>query len=1538
MPFDTLRGCWDGWETDARNAGALMTTVVGPSAGQADGRARSEGAGDGRFSPATVRWVGVGAFALLAYVPILLTHPGRVEADTKTYLYLDPGRLLTQALTMWDPSIGLGTVSHQTIGYLFPMGPFYWVLEQGLGLPAWVSQRLWLGSLIFGAGMGIWFLLRTIGVRGPGVPVGVLAYAFSPYVLQYSARFSAILGPWAALPVLIALVVLGLRRGGWRYAAIFALVIQLVGSVNATALVFAGLGPVLWIPYAVWIRRDATLSRAWQVLWRTALLVLVTSLWWMAGLWAQGVYGLDILQFTETVETTALTSYSSEIWRGLGYWFFYFRDIVGPWNDAVRGFAQRPATIVVSFAVPALALATAMIVRWRDRVFFIGLIVVGMVIAVGASPYDNPSPVGSLFKSFAAGSSAGLALRSTSRAVPLLILGLAMLLAAGVNAAADALSVRGRSGFRLGLGVAAAVGVLLIANAPGVWGGQLFSTYLERDEEVPEYWQAALADVDARPHDTRVLALPGSDFAAYRWGVTVDPIEPGLIDRPYVARELVPWGSPASAGFLEAIDRRVQTGELDPDAIAPLARLLAAGDVLLRLDLQTERYNLIRSEDLWQMFTDPPPGGLDEPRIYGAEIPDEPAIVRIDEATIAAGQLEEPPPVAIFGVEDPQTIIRATPTQAPLVLAGDADGVVDVAAVGLLRTDQVVLFSGSFAAEPEVLRAQLDHGATLVVTDTNRKRSHRWTGSRDSSGYTEQPDEEPLREDPRDARLDIFPDASLTAFTVADQRGISEVVASGYGVSGLSPQPGFRPALAIDGDPETAWEVGGKPDAVEGESIRVVLDEPITTDHVNLVQPIRGPRGRWIQEATITFDGKDPERIRLGAESRDESAAGQTIRFPRRTFDTFELTIDRIHEAPGSEWRTTPREGDSVRWNASYVGLAEIRLQDDAPGAVEAVVDEYLVMPSDLLEVAGRSSLDHPLILVMTRDGRAVDPKTDAELGIQRVFSLPTARDFALAGIARINPGAPDEVVDRVLGIPDATAGGITVTSSDHLFGDLASRGSSALDGDPGTAWTTPLGDVDGQSLQIKTSQPVTVDGVELEIVNDEVHSTPRRLTITSGDGTQRTVQIPDVRTQSEVGGTAAVVAPFQPLTGTEFTVTIDGVRGVYDLDYASLSRIAMPVGIAELGLAGIERGPMPEVLPTTCRTDLLRVDGEAVGVRLEGSTKDAARGATADLERCDGSPLVLGPGDHDLVAAPGVATGIDLDRLAWSSDAGGSGEEVDAIEVSTPPEVSTPKATVLSEDATTATVRVEAATEPFWLVLGQSINAGWTANVDGKDLGSARLVDGFANGWEITPPADGGPIIVKLAWTPQRTVDLAMAASLAAVFACLAIAFVGTWRARRRESDQIDQSRPQLATPLVVGGTTPGLVRIAVTAVLTGLAAAALIQPWCGLLVGGLVALVLVRPRLRFLLTFFPAIAVAGFGFYIAWNQFDQGWTADILWPARYWRLRTLGWLALALLGADAIVGLVRRAEPTTGEPVTGDDEESCESRSPELPSETGG
>jgi len=132
--------------------------------------------------------------------------------------------------------------------------------SKGSALATWVAQsgvKISVSALLLvAAGLGVLFLFRTLGLRGSGAVVGALLYTLTPYWLEYAARLSVLLLPWAGLPWMLALLIRALRRGGWRHAAIFALLVQVIGSVNVTALVFAGVGPLLWIPYALLIERD----------------------------------------------------------------------------------------------------------------------------------------------------------------------------------------------------------------------------------------------------------------------------------------------------------------------------------------------------------------------------------------------------------------------------------------------------------------------------------------------------------------------------------------------------------------------------------------------------------------------------------------------------------------------------------------------------------------------------------------------------------------------------------------------------------------------------------------------------------------------------------------------------------------------------------------------------------------------------------------------------------------------------------------------------------------------------------------------------------------------------------------------------------------------------------------------------------------------------------------------------------------------------------------------------------------------------------
>src|SRR5262249_8942531 len=151
----------------------------------------------------------------------------------------------------------------------------------------------------------------------------------------------------------------------------------------------------------------------------------------------------------------------------------------------------------------------------------------------------------------------------------------------------------------------------------------------------------------------------------------------------------------------------------------------------------------------------------------------------------------------------------------------------------------------------------------------------------------------------------------------------------------------------------------------------------------------------------------------------------------------------------------------------------------------------------------------------------------------------------------------------------------------------------------------------------------------------------------------------------------------------------------------------------------------------------------------------------------------------------------------------------------------------------------VTGADAPFWLVLGQSHNRGWVASVDGHDIGEGKLVNGYANGWRIHPKG-GRAIDVTLTWTPQRTVWIAIAISAITMLLCTALA-LGLLTRRRRQAlatqsgeapGELDEP-PAFRWPFVAAGTRPRGLVVAATAIGTGLAAAVLIKPLPGLLVG---------------------------------------------------------------------------------------------------------
>jgi arabinofuranan 3-O-arabinosyltransferase len=1467
--------------------------------------------------------------ALIAYVPLLLTQPGQVGADTKTYLYLDPSRLLAGATTMWDAETGMGTVSHQNIGYLFPMGPFYWVAET-VGLPDWLAQRLWLGSILFLAALGVRFLLRTIAdvperFSHGAVLVAVLAYQLSPYVLDYSARISVILLPYVALPWLIALAQRSVRCGGWRAPACFALVALAAGGINATALVLMAVGPLLWFVYEWLVERVVPPREVLRAVWRCGLLTFATSLWWIAGLWAQGGYGLPVLRYTESYKTVAEASSATEVLRGLGYWYFYGEDKLGQWIEPSEAYTTQLWLLAVSFLVPVLALTAAALIRWRHRAYFLTLLVLGTLISVASHPWDGPSVLGGLFKAFTR-TNAGLALRSTPRAVPLVALGAAVLLGAGVHAVGRRLPHRAPL-------VVALTALLVVANLPTLWNGTMVAGNLKRPEDLPAYWVDAIAALDARGDDTRILEIPGADFASYRWGNTVDPVTPGLTDRPYVARELFQYGTAPSANLLIALDRGLHDRTADADALATVATLMGVGDIVVRSDLQYERYRIARPRIVWDWIGGA--DGLDDPIEFGERAPNRagPDQPLVDEIELGLDPtLEDPPPVAVFPVSDPRPIVRAVSAERPLLLAGDGEGLVAAAGAGLLDVDQAIFYSASFADDPEGFELTYGAAADLLVTDTNRARGRRWGGLRENAGYTEQADEEALRFDPTDNRLEVFPGAGSDTETVTEQTGAVTAVATAYG-NPVTFTPDERAANAIDGDPLTAWRVGALGDPV-GERLILDFDGPVTADRLDLTQPINMFRNRWVQRVRLHFDdGGAPHDAELGLASRD--LPGEEVVFGPRTFEHLEIEILATDVGP------RPRYDDQ-----SGVGFSEVAV----PGVPPTL--QVVRPPTDLLDAAGATSIDHRLIWQFTR--LRTDPsepvRRDEEPRLARVVSTPADRSAALWGEARLSAGATDGLLSSLL-TPEEP---LEIESSMGLHGSLEDRPRSAFDGDLSTRHTTVFGNQRGSWVQVEDTAEHRVDTIEVAYVDDGRHSTPTRVRLDVDGVAAAYLDIPppaDATTDATTTATTAdgtaesdvrsVTLPLpSPVTGRRFRLSVEAVHETTTIDWYNSQPIAMPVSWAEIGIDGMTADALPEQFDSGCRDDLVAMDGTPIAARVRGSTADALARRPLTLEACgaaaDGVPI--GTGDHVLTTTDGATTGLDIDQVLLSSERGGAplprtdiGDEV------RPP---APEVTVEGAGRSSFDLEVAPTDEPYWLVLGQSLSPGWAADAAGSSLGAPTLVNGYANGWYVDPAEVGDPgqaLPVRLDWTPQRVIWIALALSALASLVCVALA-LGAHRSRRRahRRDHVGAhgsvppvpGRPEAPTigdtdpaPVVLGRRRAALASAGLALfVLADVPIAAALPAAAA--VGVVSWLAFRRRRWAAVPGWLAAATYAAAGTLVVIGQFRFAHPADFVWPQQFPTAHLLALGALSMLAVTAVRdvvapgGIGRRPGTTIAQP----------------------
>lgn len=808
-----------------------------------DGRGTVHAPTGTRTRVALARWrlalVSAGLVAL-----VFAQAPGRVVADTKLDLVVDPGSLLARALHLWQPFEDLGHVPNQLVGYLFPMGPFF-ALGDAVAVPAWALQRAWLALLLVVAMVGVVRLGRAFGMGSEGGRVVAgLAYALAPSSAALAGTSAALLPaavlPWALLPLV---------RGAWtgsarRAAAASGLAVAAMGAVNAAAVLAVLPVPVLWLL----TRRPGPRRRRLAAWWLVAL-TLATA-WWGVALAFQSRYGVDFLAYTERAGTTTGSTSAIEVLRGAGGWLAYL-NLNGPWVPGGWVTAALPAAVVASALVAALGMYGLARRDLPERQFLLLSLLAGLVfMAAGyAGPLGGPAaePVRAVLDGPLA------PLRNVGKFFPLLRLPLALGLAHTLGVArlprVDRRAV-----------AAVAVAAVVATAAPFVRG----ELYPEGSfEEVPAHWREAARWVDRRAGFEGSLLVPAAPFGEYVWGRPLDEPLQSLAGSPWMVRDLVNLGSPGTTVWLDGVDRILGTGLPSP-GLAPYLNRAGVRFVVVRNDLDWRRSGAPRPAQVRSVLAGSP--GLVRVAGFG------PPLGELDRTSAATGdqyfqQVEAAlPAVEVYRVRGASSAVALFPADAPLLVTGGPEAVLRLAELGML--DDRAAFLAGERALPAAARPR------LVVTDSLRRQDVDFGQVRRHRSYTlGASDVSPHSgEAPRDYEVA----GEEYRRTEAVDVGARRVSASSYG-HWLVRLPGFQPAAAFDGDPVTAW-VSGASAGHEGEWVQIDLLERVGVTTVGIRPLADGPWRPLVRRVrVVTEQGSRSFSIPPGEEPLElEVDAGPT--------------------------------------------------------------------------------------------------------------------------------------------------------------------------------------------------------------------------------------------------------------------------------------------------------------------------------------------------------------------------------------------------------------------------------------------------------------------------------------------------------------------------------------------------------------------------------------------------------------------------------------------------------------------------------------
>ncbi|GAB4593793.1 DUF3367 domain-containing protein [Mycobacterium avium subsp. hominissuis] len=1303
--------------------------------------------------------------------------PGRISPDTKLDLTANPLRFLARATNLWNSELPFGQAQNQAYGYLFPHGTFF-LIGHALGVPGWITQRLWWALLLT---VGFWGLLRVAEALGIGSPgsrvIAAAAFALSPRVLTTLGSISSetlpmMLAPWVLLPTILALRATG-PRSVRALAAQAGVAVALMGAVNAIATVAGCLPAVIWWachrPNRLWWRYTG---------WWLVALVLAT-LWWVVGLVMLRAISPPFLDFIESSGVTTQWSSLVEMLRGTDSWTPYVAPTATAGAPLVTGSAAVLGTCLVAAAGLAGLAGPTMPARGR----LVTMLLVGVVLMAAGYSGGLGSPAAHAVQAFL--DAGGAPLRNVHKLgsvirIPI-VLGVAQLLGRIPlpGSAPKSLWLSAFAHPERDKRVATAVVVLtaLMVSTSLAWTGRL--TPPGTFTAIPPYWQQTADWLTQHntgsPTPGRVLVAPGAPFATQVWGTSHDEPLQVLGASPWGVRDSIPLTPPQTIRALDSVQRLFAAGRPSLGLADTLARQ-GISYVVVRNDLDPDTSRSARPILVHRAVDGSP--GLHKVAQFGAPV---------GPGTVAgfvadSGLRPRYPAVEVYRVD------AGGDAGTPYFVDTDRMARIDGGPEVLLRLDERRRLLGQPPLGPALLTADaraaglpLPAGAGVTVTDTPVARE---------TDYGRVDQHSSAIRAPGDARhtynrVPDYPvpgaDPVLGAWT-----GGRITVSSSASDSTAMPDvaPATSPAAAIDGDPATAWVSNSLQSAV-GQWMQIDFDHPVTNAALTLTP-------------SATAVGAQVRRILI------ETATGSTT-----------LRFDQ----PGKPLAAALPYGETPWLRITAAGT------DDGSPGVQFGITDLTVTQYDASGFAHPVDLRHTVRVPGPPPG---SPITRWELGPELPGRPGCARAPDSVRCAPSMELAPEEPVtfSRTLTVPAPTSvtptvwvrprqgpkladlitePNTTVAHGDSDTVDVLGSAYAATDGDPATAWTAPQRVVQHKTpptLTLTLPRPTQVAGVRLVPSRAALPAHPTMVAVNLGDGPQVTAVKP---------GQAQTI-PLKPRVTDTVTISLLDWEDVIDRNALGFDQLKPP-GLAEVAALGADGNPIGPADAGRNRAREVSVGCErgpviAVAGRFVHTAIHTTVGALLDDQPvaavpCERDPIALPAGQQELLISPGAQFVVDGAELSTPAAA----EAAQPVRVASWRGWGPDHREVAAGPSNTSRI----------LVIPESINPGWVARTGTGARLTPIAVNGWQQGW-LVPAGAPGVITLSFASNSLYRAGLAVGLALLPVLALLAC-----WRTRKRGT-QDPPARPWrpgvwAAVPaLAAGAVIAGAAGVAVLGVALGL------------------------------------------------------------------------------------------------------------------------